>query len=64
MMCLFVCDLHMFACTLVHIYGAKEPYKGHVLLGVKQSKIKIGNGFLDNRTNAEQFATLDRGFGC
>ena len=45
MMCLFVCDLHMFACTLVHIYGVKVPCKGHVLLRVKQSKIKIGNGF-------------------
>ena len=64
MMYLFVCDLHMFACTLVHIYGVKEPFKEHVLLGVKQSKINIGNGFLDNRTNAEQFATLDHGFEC
>ena len=61
---LFACDLHMFACTLVHIYGVKEPYKGHVLVGGKQSRVTIGNGVLDNRTNAEQFATLDHGFGC
>ena len=53
----------MVACTLVHIYGVKEPYKAHVLLGGKQSRVKIGNGVLDNRTNAEQIATLDHGFG-
>ena len=44
MMCLFLCDLHVLACTLVHIYGVKVSCKRHVLLRVKQSKVKIGNG--------------------
>ena len=44
-MCLFVSGFHVFACTLVHIYGVKEPCKGHVLLRVKQRRVKIGNGF-------------------